>query len=354
MENIIVKKIDKEELNSFISFQYKLYKKDPNFRPELRKEQMDFFTTNPFLKEGQVSFYLAFKNNIPVGRIAKILLPKYPVMFGFFECIDDFKIVEALFNEIDENRGLIGPLNFTTNDNCGLLIEGFEYPSFNMPYNKSYYQKFFEQYGLKKKMDLFAYYVPKKTIPEKFRKKIQEIEIQLNKAGIIVRKVDFNNFKEEVKHIVDVYNDSNSENWGFLPISVEDGEYIAKRLKKITAPEYVYLAEKQGEFIGYLVGVPDINEIVFKNGRISIKALFQILFFKPKRIRIIILGVRKAYRQKGIAACMIEKIVQITHLQNIDGAEASYILENNKEMNLILRKINGKITKKYRIYEKVQ
>jgi hypothetical protein len=348
-----IRQIEESEINSFIDFQYKLYQNDENFRPKLRKTLLQFFTTNPFLQVADVSLYLAYDNDTPVGRIAKVDQGSKPIVFGFFECVNDYRVAKALFDHIDENKGLVGPINFTTNDSCGLLIEGFQYPPcYNMPYNKPYYQEFFERYGLRKKMDLFAYYVETKRVPKDFLNKYRSLEQNLKKQGIYFRNVDFNNFHEDVRKIVKVYNEANQDNWGFRPITVEEGEFLAKRLKRATKPEFVFLAEKEDEIVGYLVTAPDLNEIIFKNGDITFWTKLKFLFHKIHKAKISIIGVNKKYRQMGITGIFIKKLTELGFSKRIAGAEASYILENNKEMNLILHKVNAVLEKKYRIYEK--
>ena len=348
----IIKVKSKKELELFINFQYDLYEGDKNFRPELKSELIDFFTNNPFLKKADITFYLAMRDKKPVGRIAKINIPHKPTMFGFFESVNDHVVADALFDEIDEQNGLVGPVNFTTNDTCGLLIQGYGVPSVTMPYNKRYYQELFEKYGLKKKMDLVAYYIPKETIPPQFRKNSLIREDKLKKENILIRTMDYKKFSEEIINLREVYNRSNRDNWGFMPISPGEMEYMAKRLKKITKPEYVFIAEKNGQCIGYLVSVPDINEITFKRGRLSLMSILKLWTLKPKKVKILILGMSGEYRELGIASCMINKVVDLTHRKKIHGAEASYILENNHQMNQILQKIKGIIYKKYRMYQK--
>ena len=201
-------------------------------------------------------------------------------------------------------------------------------------------------------MDLFAYYEETKRVPLEFINKYRSLEESLKEQGIHFRNVDFNNFHEDVKKIVKVYNEANQDNWGFRPITVEEGQFLAKRLKRATKPEFVFLAEKGDEIVGYLVTAPDLNEIVFKNGEITFWTKVRFFFHKVKKVKISIMGVNKKYRKMGIAGIFITKLTELGIRKKIPGAEASYILENNKEMNLILQKVNAVLEKKYRIYEK--
>jgi len=350
---MIVKKLTVYELDLFIDFQYNLYENDKNFRPELRSELKNYFIRNPFLKIADVSYYIAILNEKTVGRIAKIVLPDNPVMFGFFECINDYSVAKALFDEIDEKKGLLGPINFTTNDSCGLLINGFETPTILMPYNKAYYQNIFEKCGFKKEIDMFAYWFSKKKIPSEIKTKFRDMEEKLKKEKITIRNIDIKKYKEELSRSIIVYNESNRNNWGFMPISLEEAEYIAKRLKKIAKPEYIFIVEKNGEIIGYYLSVPDINEITFKKGRLTLKSIFQFLFFRPRKIKCLILGMKDEYRRLGIASYLLYKLFEaINQKKSIKGFEGSYILENNIAMNGLAHLYNAEIYRTYRVYKR--
>ncbi|MCX6257127.1 MAG: hypothetical protein NTW49_04400 [Bacteroidia bacterium] len=359
------------DFRKFIDFPHDLYQGDPNYVPELfvsQKELMDR-KKYPFFLHSEVEFFLAQDHGKIVGRIAAIKNNNYNRFantnvgfFGFFDCTENYEVAEKLLDTAKSwirEKGMsamLGPENYSTNETCGLLIDGFDSPPVvMMTYNKTYYPGFFEKYGLQKKMDLFAYWLPIEDMPEKVLRVTKNVEERLKKHGITIRNINMKDFAEEVRKIKIIYNSAWQDNWGFVPMTSEEFDAMAKELKMIVDPSYTLIAEHNGEVVGFSLTIPDINKILIKikRGRLLPTGLLKLLYYKNKvnSVRVITLGILENYRRLGVDACFYAKTIEIGLKKKIIGGEASWILENNVMMNRALQNLNGKVYKKYRIYE---
>ncbi len=369
---IQVLKIEKNKgIQQFIDFQHKLYKGDKNYVPELYTSQKKFLNKkkNPFFKHSEADLFLAYKDSKIVGRIAAIKNNNYNKhwdsnvgFFGFFDLIDDYEVAKALLdtavNWAKERKldAILGPENFSTNDTCGVLIDRYDSaPVIGMTYNKKYYIDFLEKYGFKKEMDILAYNLEVVEIPEKLLRVSRKIEKRLNNNGIIIRKLNLKNFKEDAEKIKKVYNSAWDRNWGFVPFTDEEFAIVAKDMKSIANPDFTYIAEKGDEVIGVSFTAPDFNKalIKLKKGRLLPFGIFSLIRAQKKidNVRTIIMGIIDGYRKIGIDVCFYAKTAQAAKDNNIKRGEASWILETNKKMNDALKDINGKVYKRYRIFK---
>lgn len=371
--SIEIKKVEtKKDLQNFIDFPHNLYNGDKNYVPMLQMAAKEILSEkkNPFFEHSQVQNYLAYKNGKVVGRISAIRNNNYNKyhnsnvgFWGFYDVIDDYEVSKALFDTVSEwNKqhkfdSVIGPTNFSTNDTAGLLVDGFDRPPIvEMTYNKSYYQTHIEKYGFTKDMDLFAYMIYTKDVSDRSVKLANLIGQRLEKKGITIRTVNMKDFKNEVNKIKEVYNKAWENNWGFIPATDKEFDFLAEGLKMIVIPEYVLVAEYEGKFIGFALTIPDINEITrtFKKGKLFPFNIVKLLMNKKKTkyVRIITLGVVEGFRKLGIEAVFYAKIIESARKNKILGGEASWILENNEMMNTAAEKLNGVKYKTYRIYTK--
>ncbi len=367
----VIKVQSKKELKQFIDFPHELYKEDKKYVPELYVSQKDIFNRNkyPFFKHSKAELFLAIENHKVVGRIVAIRNNNYIKFsgenigfFGFFESIDDYRVAEILFNKTVEwikeegMEAIVGPENYTVNDSCGILTEGFDLPPVvGMPYNKSYYPNLFERYGFVKKTDMFAYHFPSNKTPENLKRHENIVAGKMRKLDIKIRPINMKNLDDEIRNFQKTYNLAFEKNWGFVPLTYEEFRYQANNLKKIADPEMVLFAEHKGEVIGFVVTLPDINQILIKirKGRLFPLGLLKFLFYKKSitGCRISIMGITEKYRKMGIGALLYAKVFEITRRKNITGAEASYVMADNAVMNHNIKSIGGKVYKKYRIYE---
>lgn len=363
----------KKELAAFIDFPHYLYKEDPNYVPELFIAQRDLLTPgkHPFHEHSQLQTFLAYDDSNRIkGRIAAIINNNHNSFnstkdgfFGFFDSVDDSNVAKALFQEAEKwlkekkLEKVIGPVNPSTNEPVGVLVDGYNKPPVAMmTYNKPYYVELIEGNGFNKLTDLYAYELPTNEVSDRTIKLQDVLLKRLAQKGIVLRKINLKDFKNEVKKIREIYNSAWDKNLGFVPMTESEFNYLAKDLKMILDPDFCLVAEHEGKFVGFALAIPDVNQILIKikKGRLLPTGIFKLLLGKSKIdfVRVITLGVIEGYRKMGIEACFYSQIIQTAARKKIRGGEASWILENNEMMNKAMQNINGKVYKTYRLYEK--
>jgi hypothetical protein len=359
-------------MKTFIDFPHELYKGDPNYVPELFIAQRDLLTPgkHPFHEHSKVRLFLAYDDSKVVGRIAAILNGGHNAFnhasdgfFGFFDLIDSQEVADALLRETAswlKEQGattLIGPVSPSTNEPSGLLIEGFDSPAVvMMTYNKPYYARLLEHAGLAKKVDLLAWWISRESYNDRTVRLQTALEERLVRHGISIRPVNVKDFKNEVTKLRNVYNAAWDRNLGFVPMTENEFNYLAKDLKMLLDPKLCLVAEHEGKIVGFALAIPDINQILIKirKGRLLPLGIFKLLLGMKKvtSFRVLALGVVDGYRKLGIEACFYAAIIKRGIERDMKGAEASWILEHNDMMNKGIQSVNGKVYKKYRIYEK--
>lgn len=362
----------KSLLKKFIDFPHELYKEDANYVPELFIAQRDLLTPgkHPFHEHSQLQLFLAVDGNEVIGRIAAIQNNNHNKanqandgFFGFFECINDQETANLLVDAAEKwlkEKGLstiIGPVNPSTNETCGLLINGFDgRPMTMMPYNFPYYLQLLENRGLRKKTDLRAYKFTAGNYNDRSRKLLDALQERLKRSSIVIRKINMKNFKAEAQALKEVYNKAWDQNQGFVPMTSNEFDYMAKDLKLILDPDFCLVAEQNGKLVGFALAIPDINQVLIKikRGRLFPFGLLKLLLLKRKikGIRIMILGVVDGYRKMGIEACLYGLIIKAFQEKNLEYAEASWTLDDNFLVNKAIEQINGIPYRKYRIFEK--
>ncbi len=361
---------NKKELMTFIKLPWKIYAGDPNWVPPLIMDMKNLLSKekNPFWKHSEGEHFIAWRDGQPVGRISAIINDNHNslheekvVFFGFFESIQDENVAHKLLDTVEKwgkERGMTimrGPMNPSTNDSCGFLLEGFNSPPVvMMTYNPRYYLDLMESYGLVKAKDLYAYFMDSSVpIPDKV-KHIAELIRKRN--NITIRSVNLKKWEEELHVVKQVYNDAWSKNWGFVPFTDEEIDHIAHELKPIIVPELAIVAEIEGEPAGFSLSIPDYNQALIhvKDGRLFPTGLLKLLWYKRKidMIRVIIMGVRHKYRNIGIDAVFYYETYTRGIKMGYYKGEFSWILEDNAPMNHTLEKLGSWVYKKYRIYEK--
>jgi len=347
-----------------------LHQHDPNFVPAFPGSIAHLLSPNaPFRKiHGEIFPFIAYRDGKPVGRIAAIINHSHNRyyddkvgFFGFFDVIDDQSVAKSLVNKAQEillSRGcksMRGPYSPTVNDECGLLVDGFETPPMMMmPYNPAYYLPLYSICGLEKARDLFAYYIPGSTVmPERIEKIVARLK---RNSGLSLRSIDLKNLDEELKIIQRLYNDTLNRNWGFVPITYEDLLFSSKELKEIADPEMLLIAEKEGVAVGFAMLLPNINEFLLKARNLKgwrrlIKLIWMIKTKHPKEARLALLGVEEKYRNSGIAAMFYYETLSKGRNKFV-GGELSWIEESNQEMIRGIAGMGAKHYKSYRIYEK--
>lgn len=361
----------KKELAAFIDFPHDLYKNDPNYVPELFIAQRDLLTTHPFHKHNSLQAFLAYDGDKIVGRIAAILNNAHNEFnhvndgfWGFFDCINDQETADLLFGAAAQwlkdkciTQKFIGPVNFSTNEACGLLIEGFDTPPFlMMTHNYPYYAQLIDKAGFSKQIDLIAWHWKGDQFDDKSVRLLEALKDRLKRNNITIRSVNLKNFKEETAKLREVYNSAWDHNTGFVPLNDDEFEYLAKDLKLILDKDFALVAEQDGKIVAFGLALPNYNDIfkTIKKGRLLPTGLFKLLFGKKniRGIRIYALGVIEGYRKMGIEAVLYGTIIKEYVRKGYKEAEAGWTLENNTMINEAIKAIKGDPYKKYRLYEK--
>lgn len=359
----------KQALKEFIELPYSLYRGNPFWVPPLRiavKELLDR-AKHPFYANAEAEFFLARRDGRVVGRIAAIVDHNHNKFheenagfFGFFESTDDPEVAAALLGAAREwvfahGAGLLrGPVNPSTNYECGLLVDGFEsHPMVMMTYNPPYYPALMEKVGLRKAKDLNAYV---NTAAAVELEKIGRVaDRKLAKSGVTVRRINMKDFDNEVVRIWDVYNSAWKRNWGFVPMTREEFFLMGKEMKQIIKPELVLMGEAGGKPIGFALALPDVNfALKAAGGSLFPTGLLKILYYQRliKSLRVLALGVVEEYRSSGLAAAFYVRLTRVARKLGYSGdCEMSWILEDNVLMIRSLEVMGARHYKTYRIYE---
>jgi len=360
----------KRELRDFLKLPWSIYRSDPFWVPPLIRDMKALLdrTTNPFFAHSSADFFLARRNGRCVGRIAAILNNNHnrfhgekTAFFGFLESIDDPSVASALLDAAAQwgrERGMTeirGPMNYSTNETVGLLVEGFDSdPCLLMPHNPRYYAGLLEGAGFHKAMDLYAWFL--RTEKGLNPKIIRVGERVLREENIHVRTLNKNRFWDEVAIIHKIYNDAWSENWGFVPMTDAEFRHMARDLKAIVDPRVVLIAEKNGEPVAFSLAIPDLNQALKKiNGRLFPLGL-PILLYHARRIRqvrVLALGIAKKLQNwSGIGAALYYESFRRGVAAGYRSCEFSWTLESNDLINRSMQLFGAHLYKRYRIYKK--
>ncbi len=367
----------KSDWATFIEFPWKIYKDDPLWVPPLRIAVRDMLDVNknPFFKHAFMYPVLAWKDGQCVGRMVGIVDENHNrfhdekvVFFGFFESINDQIVVNHLLDAVmqwGKSKGMTtlrGPVNLSTNHECGLLVEGFESsPMVMMTYNPPYYSNLLEKWGLSKAKDLFAYDIPSDI--QRYSERLLAHSERLKQRGSIhFRSIRMNEFQKEIDHIIDVYNDAWEKNWGFVPMDEEEFRHMAKDMKAVIDPDLVLVAEVRGEVAGFALALPDVNQAFkkIKNGKLLPTGLFKLLWNLKgpgrkrtiNRCRVLTLGIKQNYRSLGLGPLFYTEYFKRAGVLGYGMGECSWILEDNVAMNKALKMMSATRSKVYRIYDR--
>lgn len=356
-----------QDLMTFIRFPWKIYQGDRYWVPPLIKDLLSKFSQNhPFRSHSEMIFLLAYKEGEIAGRIAGIIDHHYVEFhqdkvgfFGFFESTVNAEVAEILLSRVEawlKEHGMermIGPMNPSTNDECGLLVEGFDTsPCLMMPYNPRYYPSLLESFGLKKAMDLYAYWVEDSPFFHDRLTRIAE-KIRKREPRLQVRPIDLRHFDEELKVVKEIYNHAWSKNWGFVPLTEEEIDDLAKNLKPLVVPDLILFAYWGEEPIGFSVSLPDYNEVLkHLNGKVGLLGGLKFLYYSRKitKVRVMLLGVKHAFQKKGVEGLLYFETFRRGTKKGYFQAECSWILEKNLLMQHGIEAMGGKRYKTYRIY----
>lgn len=359
------------ELETFIRLPFRLYADDPAWVPPLDADVRGALDPkHPFHLHADVQPFLAWRDGRAVGRIVAIHNRTYvefheqPVgAFGLFECEEDEEAARELLATVEEwlrERGLTscqGPFNFSTNDELwspGILLEGFERPPIiMMAHGRPYYARLVEAAGYAKVKDLLAIWVDIETAGmDRLGKSVERIR---KRSGITLRPIEMRHLNAEIERILGVYNSAWERNWGFVPMSPAEIDHMAKALKPVVNPELCLLAEKDGETIGFALGLLDYNQVLrHLGGKLFPIGFLKFLWYRRRisSTRVLTLGIRPGFRNRGIEAVMYYELFLAGDRAGAGRGECSWILEDNLEMLHGLERLGGTADKRYRVYGK--
>ena len=356
-----------KEAMRFVRFQWSIYEGDPHWVPPLLFERRQFLNPkkNPYFQNAEVQCFAAWRGGREVGTISAQIDAYYQQVeagvgfFGFFEFIDDEAVARALLEEAKtwlRERGMArarGPFNFNSNHECGLLVDGFDAdPVVMMTYNRDYYPAMYERLGLTKSEDLLAYWLEAGPVPARIAAIARRAESRIE--GLQLRPIRLADFEAELAHARDIYNDAWSDNYGFVRFSDEEFEKVARGLKPMLDERLCWVAEIRGEAVAFAICLKDYNQVVKPmNGRLFPAGWWHWLT-RPAKVdvlRILLLGVRRAYQKHPLGAPLYLRIWEEGLKMGVRGAEASWILESNYKMRGALEKLGARVYKTYRIYE---
>jgi hypothetical protein len=321
---------------------------------------------NPFFQHAEAEYFLAERDGEVAGRIAAIHNRAHNEFhddtvgfFGFFDTVNEQPVADGLFAAAAEwlqPRGLTamrGPASFSTNDECGMLVDGFNAPPTVLtPHTPRYYVELTERAGLAKVKDVFMYQTVSNQLPERL---VRGAKLIAKRNKITLRTLDMKRFNEEVELIKKVYNSAWERNWGFVPMTDAEIDHLAKELRPVVVPELVVFAEREGELVGFAVALPDLNVALKANpsGRLF-PGILKILWRarKIKRIRILLLGLFPDYRRSGADAMMYHWIWDQGYAMGYRWAEAGWILEDNTAMKNGLTRMGFEHYRTLRFYER--
>ena len=363
---------NRHELRKFIDVPWLVYVDDPMWVPPLRLERRWHFSkSNPFFEHGEWQAWIAYRNNQPVGRISaqidQLHRQRYGAdtgHFGLLESVNDKEVFAELIQTAEKwlaERGtkhVSGPYNFSINQECGVLVSGFDTPPMvMMPHSPKWYGQLLEEQGYYPLKDLLAYLmqvdmeVPKivRNLMGKFSKRLR------------IRVLRRNQLKVEMEIIRSIFNDAWSDNWGFIPFTEAEFSELGSTFRFLLRDEYFQIVEVDGVPAAFMVALPNLNEIFAKlNGNLFPFGWFQLIkqvkFGRFRTGRIPLMGVRKQFRNTPLGATiafmMVAAIRKFGISRGFREIEVSWILEDNKSMRGIIEMAGNREYKRYRIFGK--
>ena len=356
------------DLKAFINLPWAIYRNNPHWVPPLRrdlKKRLDK-SQYPFFDHGEAEFLIARREGCVVGRIVAIkndahidFHEEQVGFFGFFESIEDPEVAAALFAHaaqwLREHKLKVmrGPVNYSTNDDCGLLVEGFDSsPMIMMSYNPPYYLGLIEGFGFEKAKDLLAYEITDEVkVPERLERTVQWIK---KRKKITIRPLVKKQIHQEIQRVKEIYNAAWEKNWGFIPMTDREIDYMAEELIQIIDPDLLLFAEIEGEPAAFILALPDFYvALKHANGRLFPFGLLKLLWHSRKidTARVLTFGIKEKYRQQGIDALMYYEVYKIGVAKGYRRGEMSWILEDNTLMNRAAENMGATLYKRYRIYD---
>ncbi|MCE2484751.1 MAG: hypothetical protein J4F42_04515 [Desulfurellaceae bacterium] len=358
-------------LRAFLRLPERLYRHEPAWVPPLLLDLKAQLNPNrhPFHQHATVEYFLALRAGQVVGRIAAIVNHRYvsfhkrPVgFFGFFESVDDPAVASALLGVAErwlaERRmtHVQGPMNFSTNEMCGLLVDGFEHPPMlMMPYNLAYYAALIEAAGYQQAKDLLAYLIDVRADATPPARLVRGVERLQRAQGVTIRPIDRRRFETEIRELFAIYQQAWQHNWGFVPVTEAELEHFVKQVRWIADPRLCLIAEVEGQAVGFALALPDYNQVLRRtNGRLLPCGWLKLVWHRRavNATRILLLGLKPGVRLRGLDAMLYLRLWHEAPENGYPYVECSWILEDNWPMIRGLERMGAVRYKTYRVYEK--
>jgi len=365
----------RKETRRFIQFAWQVYRKDPELNrywvPPVIADYMKTLDKEryPLYDHADIVLFSAWKNGRMVGTIAAIENRRHNQIhgdkvgfWGFFECSNDQPTANALFDAASQwlrAKGLDtmrGPVSPSMNDQCGMLVKGYDSPPvFLMLYNPPYYNNLALNAGHHVGQELLAWYIDQDKIDIKRLSRIARHV--LKREQLTIRTINMKDFDNEVEKIRDIYNKAWEKNWGFVPFTDREFDFMAKSMKPVAKEHFIYFVEdKEGKPIGFSLTLPDMNvALKHVNGNpFTPWGLVKYLWYgrNISAFRTITMGVLPEYRNKGIDSILNAHISEYGGKHGLYSSEMSWVLKSNEAMSKLAKVIGGIPYKEYVIYEK--
>ena len=362
---------DRAGLARFLKVPHAVYRGDPRWvAPIVSDRRKVLGDENPFFTHARMALWVAQRGGRDVGSIAGVVDDHHNLryreataFFGFFESANDPAVSRLLFRAVRDwasQRGmtrLLGPMNPSINEECGLLVEGFDTPPvLMMTYNPPYYPRLCEDAGLTPCKDLFAYRVPIDG------SRLARLDRLAGRAlarvpEVLVRPIDRRSLSRDLAKIQDVYNAAWDDNWGHVPMTSAEVDFMAKRLTPLLDEKLIFLAETPTEPVAFIITLPDHNEALGRlRGRLLSPRLLLALPYlagirRPRMVRVIAMGIKPAYRRRGLDAALFARCLREAMRAGFDAAELSWVLDDNILMLRVGEMFGGTRYKTYRLFE---
>ncbi|MFN7181340.1 MAG: hypothetical protein ACK4NF_01510 [Planctomycetota bacterium] len=353
------------DATEFIHLPFKIYENNPYWVPPLISEEKKLINSywNPFIKDNNILFFVAKRNKEVVGRISIgqgefFGFTENVAFFGHFDVVEDYDVFKYIFDRIFaflKIRGIktiIGPITFSTNFLCGLLVSGFDrQPSVLMPYNHKYYAQYFEKYGFTKVVDLFSFEIEKSQL--KIPDKIVQFENKVSKK-FLVKNITYSYFSENIERITNLFNQSWAQNLLFQKLYPHQTRFLVGSFKDILNPDFCLAVEYENQLVAFSIALPDYSTILkYLHGKVGIFKLYKLytLMKNVDTIRVAVLGVSPQFRKQGVDILMIMETIRKGLLYGFKKGEISWVLETNKLLLNTLQKFHPLLKSIYRIYQ---
>lgn len=362
--------VNRRQQKAFLNYPWTLYRGDPNWVPPLRHDQAEMvgYLSHPFYEENEAQTFSAYRDGKICGRISAIHnrahVQKFDEprgYFGFFECVDDQDVADALLGAAKQwlaERGLTcmrGPMNPGINYTLGTLVEGFDSPpTFMMTYNPSYYDRLITGFGFHKAQDFYAYTATTDLLPEASKRLFPLADQVRERFNVKTRPIDKSRFQQDVEQFMEVYNISMAKHWGFLPMSPAEIQHSAKGLRQLIVPELACAIDVDDKMVGAAFVLPDYNPRIKKiDGRLFPFGFIRLLWNKRsiKKVRIIAANVLPEYQLTGVVVVLSKELLIRGTSWGMDQAEYSWVAESNRQSRGSLEKIGTTLEKTYRVYD---